>query len=232
MRRAVDGNPTQTSVHGGPGGGFFKKHLGYDYLVKNVPVKAPVAGTVKPTGWSNDLGNWIELAGDDGRTHRLAHLSRKDVQSGRVAEGQQLGVSGNTGNVVGANGGYHLHHDARKAGTAWNASFDNYVDWEKLLAEANAPKPQPTPGHRYAYLVGKKIKLMPKNGSWSAYKEGTDQKVGDVMKVPGADGEYTVRGVSVRPNRVLVNSAALGQGISLPLASAAGVEYTDEWKVI
>lgn len=92
------------------------------------------------------------------------------------------------------------------------------------------PKPQST--HRYQYLVGKRIQLKPKNGAWNAYKEGTDEKVGDLLKVPGADGQYVVRGVSVRANRILVNSAALGQNISVPLASSAGVEYSDEWKVI
>lgn len=220
MRRALNNNPTQTSTHGQAApGSHFGKHLGYDYLVKNVPVFAPVSGKVTLSGWSNSLGNWIELAGSDGRTHRFAHLSRRDASNNQtVSEGHQLGITGNTGQVTGSNGGYHLHHDVRKAGTVWNASFDNYYDWEKLLAS------QPSTNHRYQYLVDKTIT---QNG-FSVYKEGTDEKLGKLA--PG--DEYVVRGVSVRHNRVLINSAKYGNGISLPLADAAGNEYTGEWKVL
>lgn len=229
MRRAIDGTAALTSTHGGPGGGKFGKHLGYDYVVKRVAVKAPVAGKVLTSAWSKVLGNWIELIGVDQRIHRLAHLARSDVRAGQtVEEGDLLGISGNTGEVRGANGGYHLHHDARKAGTKWDASFDNYVDWEKLLAQAVKPA-----SHPYRKLIGKTLKLMPKNGSWRVYRPGTSDELGDLFKIPGADGLYIVRGVDpTKHNRVLINSARYGKGISLPLANATGQEYTGEWKVV
>jgi hypothetical protein len=93
-------------------------------------------------------------------------------------------------------------------------------------------EPQPKP-HLYQSLVGKTLKLSPKNGSWRVYKPGTAEVIGDLFKIPGADGVYIVRGVDpAKHNRVLINSAKYGNGISLPLANAAGKEYTDEWKVI
>jgi hypothetical protein len=87
--------------------------------------------------------------------------------------------------------------------------------------------------HPYQYLVGKTIKLSPKNRSWRVYKPGNAQVLGDLFKIAGADGVYVVRGVDVnKHNRVLINSAKFGAGVSLPLANAAGKEYTGEWKII
>lgn len=226
MRRCVDGNPTQTSVHGQKTNtGFFGRHLGYDYLVKNASVWAPVGGKVVTSGWSDSLGNWVELAGSDGRTHRFAHLSHRDVSAGQtVAEGQRLGISGNTGQVVGTNGGYHCHHDVRKGGTKWNDSFDNYVDWEKLLAEANKPQSNMP-------AVGSKIQLLPVD-TRTTYRAGTTTEAG---KIHVKDGTYVyvVRGYDPKyPNRVLINSeSAGGDGVALALYYTNG-QLIPGWKKV
>lgn len=224
MRRCVDNNPKQTSVHGQKTNmGHFGKHLGYDYGVPvGTPVKAPVGGKVVTSGWSDSLGNWIELAGSDNRTHRIAHLNRRDVKAGQqVTESQTLGLSGNTGQTTGP----HCHHDVRKAGTTWNASFDNYVDWEKLLADSG----QPTGPN--ASLVGKKIQLLPVDER-TTYRAGTTTVAGKI-KVTDSSFIYTVRGVDATyPNRVLINSASAGgDGVALALQYTNG-QVIPGWKVL
>lgn len=159
MRRPVDGNPSLSSYHGQPTLlGFFGKHLGCDYVVKNVSVKSPVGGKVLASSFNVDIGNYIELAGDDGRTHRVMHLSHRDLVAGqRVEEGQQLGISGNTGKVVGANGGYHLHWDVRVGGSAWNSSFANYFNPEALLSIQNQPQSVPASNPAGSFSVGRPV---------------------------------------------------------------------------
>lgn len=130
MRRALAGNPYQSTKHGTPGYGYFGKHAGYDYAVKEQKAYAPEAVTVINVwkGRENvDGGNIVEMKGK--YTHRFLHMKSIGVKVGdKLKEGAVVGVTGNTGNV-----GYHLHHDTRKNGTAWNASYSNYIDWEKLI---------------------------------------------------------------------------------------------------
>lgn len=223
MRRCTDGNPKQTSVHGQKTNmGHFGKHLGYDYGIPvGTPIKAPVAGKVTFSGWSASLGNWIELTGNDGRTHRLAHLNRRDVMTNQVVtEGQQLGLSGKTGIVTGP----HCHHDVRKAGTTWNASFDNYVDWERLVAEANKPASAPSK----MPPVDSEIKLD-RGLVRTTFRAGTDAKAGEIH-VKDDTYVYTVRGV--RNYRVAINSASGGgDGVELALYYKDG-KLIPGWKVV
>jgi septal ring factor EnvC (AmiA/AmiB activator) len=130
MRRALDGNPPITTYHGQAGYGYFGKHAGYDYGIVKWAVRAPETGVItavyanRPTA---DGGNIVEMRG--AYTHRFLHLDTINVSVGQqVTEGQQLAITGNTGNV-----GYHLHHDVRKNGTAWTDSYANYYDWEQLI---------------------------------------------------------------------------------------------------
>lgn len=130
MRRALVNYQPITTVHGQSGFGYFGKHAGYDYGVVKQPVVAPEGGVITNTkiAPTADGGSIVELRSNK-YDHRFLHLDSIAVKKGQtVREGQKLGVSGNTGNV-----GYHLHHDTRKKGTVWTASYSNYVDWEKLI---------------------------------------------------------------------------------------------------
>lgn len=80
-------------------------HLGADLAAPvGTPVEAPVGGTVSFAGWDNasgDGGNGVKIAADDGASIGVWHLSRIDVATGqRVATGQQLGLSGQSGGAV------------------------------------------------------------------------------------------------------------------------------------
>ena len=92
-----------------------------------------------------------------------------------------------------------------------------------------APKPV-TPAHPFAYLIGRSIKLTPKNGTWKFYKPNTDTVA--VTVKDNNDLVYIVRNVSERRNRVVVNSASGGGLVDVPLANAAGVLYSGEWRVL
>lgn len=107
------------------------RHIGVDLRASiGTPVYAPNDGTV--TLVDNVGLKLVEIRIGD-KLHRFLHLDRNVLSNGQsVKAGQLIGYSGNTGNVAA-----HLHWDARKAGTAWDASLYNYVDPVKLLEEGN-----------------------------------------------------------------------------------------------
>lgn len=113
-------------------------HNGIDYgLPCGTPVVAPISGTISyfndPSGYGNAVfirGNGLEVV--------LGHLSRVDVKSGNVSEGQPIGVSGTTGNSTGC----HLHFGVRPyPGYNGSNGFYGYVDPQPYLnkGEDNMP---------------------------------------------------------------------------------------------
>lgn len=86
-------------------------HTGVDFVVPTgTPVKAVAAGTVVSAGWGGAYGNQVVLRLNDGHYAQYGHLSRLSVSAGQtVTEGQQVGLSGATGNVTGP----HLHFEIR-----------------------------------------------------------------------------------------------------------------------
>lgn len=67
-------------------------------------------GTVVEAGWGGAYGNHVVIKMHDGTYTQYGHLSSVGVSVGQqVTPGQQIGVSGATGNVTGA----HLHFEAR-----------------------------------------------------------------------------------------------------------------------
>ena len=71
----------------------------------------------------NSYGSCVQIsrgtASDGSRYDSLyAHMSRIAVNQGQsVQKGDVIGYVGNTGNVYGANGGYHLHLELRVNGS-------------------------------------------------------------------------------------------------------------------
>lgn len=87
-------------------------------------VVAAFNGTVYSGFEANGYGNYIFIRDDAGNEAVYGHLSRIDVRSGRVSEGQQIGLSGTTGNSSGC----HLHFGYRPAGYNRNNGFLGYVN--------------------------------------------------------------------------------------------------------
>ncbi|MFE5142679.1 peptidoglycan DD-metalloendopeptidase family protein [Streptomyces fagopyri] len=86
-------------------------HTGVDFVVPTgTTVRSVAAGTVVSAGWGGAYGNQVVVQHADGRYSQYAHLSALTVSAGQaVTEGQQVGLSGATGNVTGP----HLHFEIR-----------------------------------------------------------------------------------------------------------------------
>ncbi|MFE3637374.1 M23 family metallopeptidase [Streptomyces cellostaticus] len=86
-------------------------HTGIDFhAASGTSVHAVGAGTVVSTGWGGAYGNQVVIRMADGMYTQYGHLSSIGVTAGqKVLPGQQIGLSGATGNVTGP----HLHFEAR-----------------------------------------------------------------------------------------------------------------------
>ncbi|MEU6477785.1 peptidoglycan DD-metalloendopeptidase family protein [Streptomyces sp. NPDC047017] len=86
-------------------------HTGIDFhAASGTTVHAVGVGTVVQTGWGGAYGNQIVIRMADGMYTQYGHLSSIGVSVGQqVTAGQQIALSGATGNVTGP----HLHFEAR-----------------------------------------------------------------------------------------------------------------------
>jgi murein DD-endopeptidase MepM/ murein hydrolase activator NlpD len=86
-------------------------HTGVDFhAASGTPVHSVGMGTVVEAGWGGAYGNQVVIKMNDGTYTQYGHLSSIGVSVGQqVTPGQQIGLSGATGNVTGA----HLHFEAR-----------------------------------------------------------------------------------------------------------------------
>ncbi|GGW56643.1 M23 family metallopeptidase [Streptomyces griseoloalbus] len=86
-------------------------HTGVDFSVPTgTSLKAVGSGTVVSAGWAGAYGNQVVIQLADGHYAQYAHLSSLSVSAGQtVSGGQQVGLSGSTGNSTGP----HLHFEIR-----------------------------------------------------------------------------------------------------------------------
>ncbi|WP_351236633.1 LysM peptidoglycan-binding domain-containing M23 family metallopeptidase [Streptomyces sp. NPDC002133] len=86
-------------------------HTGVDFAAPTgTSVKSVGPGTVVSAGWAGAYGNQVVIRHDDGTYSQYAHLSQLSISSGEsVTGGQQIGLSGSTGNSTGP----HLHFEIR-----------------------------------------------------------------------------------------------------------------------
>ncbi len=96
--------------------GLSSYHSGIDLMAPyGSPVRAAAAGTVTYAGRYYSYGLIIDILHADGSLTRYAHLSRfgANIRPGTaVAEGQEIGSIGTSGNAHGA----HLHFEVRVGG--------------------------------------------------------------------------------------------------------------------
>ncbi|MGV9267810.1 M23 family metallopeptidase [Kitasatospora sp. NPDC003701] len=96
-------------------------HTGADFVASTgTPLRAIAAGTVVKAGNGGAYGNEVEIKLADGKYAQYAHLSSIGVKIGQtVTAGQQIGLSGATGNVTGP----HLHFEIR-TGSEYGSDID------------------------------------------------------------------------------------------------------------
>jgi murein DD-endopeptidase MepM/ murein hydrolase activator NlpD len=86
-------------------------HTGVDFSVSTgSTVKSVGSGEVVSAGWAGSYGNQVVIQHEDGKYSQYAHLSSLSVSAGQSVEGgEQIGLSGSTGNSTGP----HLHFEIR-----------------------------------------------------------------------------------------------------------------------
>ncbi|MET9255255.1 M23 family metallopeptidase [Streptomyces sp. NPDC003717] len=96
-------------------------HTGIDFhAASGTAVHAVGTGTVVTTGWGGAYGNQVVIKMHDGTYTQYGHLSSINVSVGQsVTPGQQIALSGNTGNTTGP----HLHFEAR-TGPEYGSDMD------------------------------------------------------------------------------------------------------------
>ncbi|MFE7711313.1 peptidoglycan DD-metalloendopeptidase family protein [Streptomyces sp. NPDC057486] len=96
-------------------------HTGIDFPVATgTSVKAITSGTVVTAGWGGAYGNQVVIKHADGHYSQYGHMSSLSVSAGQtVTAGQQVGLSGATGNATGP----HLHFEVR-TGPAYGSDID------------------------------------------------------------------------------------------------------------
>ncbi|MCX4679998.1 LysM peptidoglycan-binding domain-containing M23 family metallopeptidase [Streptomyces sp. NBC_01433] len=96
-------------------------HTGSDFqAASGTVVRAIGPGTVVSAGWSGSYGNEVVIKHADGMYSQYAHQSSLNVSVGEtVTGGQQIGLSGSTGNSTGP----HLHFEVR-TGPSYGSDVD------------------------------------------------------------------------------------------------------------
>lgn len=110
----IDGPLAFSDDFGDPRGGG-RRHMGNDLLSpRGTPNVAVVDGTISTRPWAGG-GITIFLAGADGSTYVYMHLMQiVGAVPRRVAQGEMIGLVGNTGSAQ----GYHTHFEVHPGGGA------------------------------------------------------------------------------------------------------------------
>ncbi|MET8178786.1 M23 family metallopeptidase [Streptomyces sp. NPDC005336] len=107
----VTGSYVSTGYQASSGLWSSGSHTGIDFhAASGTSVHAVGSGEVVEAGWGGSYGNNVVIKMNDGTYTQYGHLSSIGVSVGqKVTPGQQIGLSGATGNVTGP----HLHFEAR-----------------------------------------------------------------------------------------------------------------------
>ncbi|MFJ8862002.1 peptidoglycan DD-metalloendopeptidase family protein [Streptomyces sp. NPDC102451] len=115
-------NPNVTTQYRASGASWSSGyHTGSDFqAASGTSVRSIGEGTVVSAGWSGSYGNEVVIQHSDGMYSQYAHLSSLEVSAGQtVTGGQQIGLSGTTGNSTGP----HLHFEVR-TGPSYGSDVD------------------------------------------------------------------------------------------------------------
>ncbi|WP_344670653.1 M23 family metallopeptidase [Catenulispora yoronensis] len=108
-------DPIMTAGFGDSGARWANLHTGQDFAVPTgTKVVAITDGTVIEANYAGAFGNRIVIQHPDGSETWYCHLSVIKVRSGKVAAGQIIALSGDTGNSTGP----HLHFEYHPPGQA------------------------------------------------------------------------------------------------------------------
>ncbi|MEV5313512.1 M23 family metallopeptidase [Streptomyces sp. NPDC052610] len=117
----ISGSYVSTGYQAGSSLWSSGSHTGVDFhAASGTSVHSVGSGTVVEAGWGGAYGNQVVIRMHDGTYTQYGHLSSIGVAVGQtVTPGQQIGLSGATGNVTGP----HLHFEAR-TGAEYGSDID------------------------------------------------------------------------------------------------------------
>ncbi|MEU6120293.1 M23 family metallopeptidase [Streptomyces sp. NPDC047123] len=117
----ISGSYVSTGYQTGGGMWSSGSHTGIDFhAASGTTVHAVGSGTVVEAGWGGAYGNNVVIKMNDGTYTQYGHMSSLSVSVGQaVTPGQQIGLSGSTGNSSGP----HLHFEAR-TGEQYGSDID------------------------------------------------------------------------------------------------------------
>ncbi|MYU17152.1 peptidoglycan DD-metalloendopeptidase family protein [Streptomyces sp. SID8361] len=117
----ITGSYVSTGYHASSGLWSSGSHTGIDFHASTgTSVHSVGIGEVVEAGWGGSYGNNVVIKMNDGTYTQYGHLSSISVSVGQqVTPGQQIGLSGATGNVTGP----HLHFEAR-SGEGYGSDID------------------------------------------------------------------------------------------------------------
>ncbi|MER5292911.1 M23 family metallopeptidase [Streptomyces pharetrae] len=117
----ISGSYVSTGYQAGSSLWSSGSHTGVDFhAASGTSVHSVGSGTVVEAGWGGAYGNQVVIRMHDGTYTQYGHLSSIGVSVGQtVTPGQQIGLSGATGNVTGP----HLHFEAR-TGAEYGSDMD------------------------------------------------------------------------------------------------------------
>lgn len=117
----LEGSYVSTQYKAGGGMWSSGSHTGIDFHAgSGTSVRAVGLGVVVEAGWGGAYGNNVVIKHHDGTYTQYGHLSSLRVSVGQqVTPGQQIGLSGSTGNSSGP----HLHFEAR-TGADYGSDMD------------------------------------------------------------------------------------------------------------
>lgn len=125
-----------------------KPHLGLDFsMAPSTPLRSIQDGEIlKVVDYgTKNVGKAVFVKWEDGKVAIYGHLSKISCKKGDVVStGDLIGYSGNSGHVVGANGGYHLHFAIKENGsfidpTPYADYIQNMNNVQKLKAIVEVP---------------------------------------------------------------------------------------------
>ncbi|ASQ97373.1 M23 family metallopeptidase [Streptomyces sp. 11-1-2] len=107
----ISGSYVSTGYEAASGLWSSGSHTGIDFHASSgTSVHSVGMGEIVEAGWGGSYGNNVVIKMNDGTYTQYGHLSSISVSVGqKVTPGQQIGLSGATGNVTGP----HLHFEAR-----------------------------------------------------------------------------------------------------------------------
>lgn len=196
-------------------------HNGYDYGISYQPVLAAADGTVMYAGWngaseSEGYGQMILINHHNGYVTLYGHLSSLEVSRGDVVKaGEEIGISGSTGNSSGPHLHFSVYHDCEVTDPyGWTGKgSDPLTSFDGEHAS-------------YLWLPGHDPLVLNPPPNWPAYPLGLK-----VALPPGVSAKSVGhRSVPAVDRLLLLSLPALapGEAVTAPLALARTEDVIDQ----